>query len=44
MNVTLAQTGIGAWLGVVAVVLVLGALLLRRRFRGGPPGGMGPGA
>ena len=43
MNATLAQTGISAWLGFVAVALLLVALLLRRRFRGGPPGGMGPG-
>lgn len=43
MDATLAQTGISAWLGVIAVGLLLSALLLRRRFRGGPPGGTGPG-
>ena len=36
MNVTLAQTGIGAWVAFVAVALLLVALLLRRRMRGGP--------
>jgi LPXTG-motif cell wall-anchored protein len=43
VDTTLAQTGISAWLGVIAVVLLLSALLMRRRFRGGPPGGDGPG-